>query len=88
MKDISVLGMQSLEMRRIRGELIETYKIITGKERVDSEVFFRQSETTSLKFFSQRVFNVWNHLPQSDVRAETTRAIKNQIDGMIYARHV
>ena len=34
------LGLTTLEDRRIRGDMIETYKIITGKEDINSEKFF------------------------------------------------
>ena len=34
------LGLTTLEERRVRGDLIETYKIITGKEKIDREKFF------------------------------------------------
>lgn len=95
---LRVLGLQSLELRRTRGDLIETYKIMTGKERVDSEIFFKQAGTTSLRgnsmklfkgrsrllvrqnFFSQRVVNAWNNLPESVISAETTNNFKNRID--------
>ena len=35
---LKILGMYTLQQRRIRGDLIETYKILTGKERVDSQM--------------------------------------------------
>jgi ribonucleases P/MRP protein subunit RPP40 len=35
------LGLQSLVNRRLRGDLIETNKIITGKEKVDPSQFFK-----------------------------------------------
>ena len=35
----------TLEERRLRGDLIETYKILSGKERVNSEDFFHYSQT-------------------------------------------
>ena len=37
---LSQLGLYSLEFRRVRGGLIETYKILTGLDRVDSERMF------------------------------------------------
>jgi len=44
---IERLGIYSLERRRLRGDLIETFKILTGRERIDSSKFFELSETTS-----------------------------------------
>jgi len=38
------LGLTMLE-RRIRGDLIKTYKILTGKEKVDMEQFFELNNT-------------------------------------------
>ena len=35
------LGITSLEIRRDRGDMIETYKILTGKEQMDREQFFQ-----------------------------------------------
>jgi len=34
---LKILGTQSLEQRRSRGDMIETYKIFTGKENTESE---------------------------------------------------
>jgi len=32
------LGLYSLERQRLRGDLIETFKIVTGKERIDPSI--------------------------------------------------
>jgi len=39
------MGLTTLERRRLRGDLIETYKIVTGKEKINSIQFF-----TKVKF--------------------------------------
>jgi len=43
-KRLKIIGLQTLESRRTRGDLIETYKIITGKENVNSSDFFKLKE--------------------------------------------
>jgi len=40
---LKILGIPSLELRRKRGNLIETYKILTGKEDVDINQLFQLS---------------------------------------------
>ena len=39
-KRLEGLGLISLEERRVRGDMIETYKIMTGKEDVKRDIFF------------------------------------------------
>ena len=41
---LKFIGVQSLENRRLRGDLIETFKIITGIEKVDATDFSKFSE--------------------------------------------
>ena len=40
------LGLFSLEKRRLRGDMIEVYKIMPGVENVDRETFFSLSQNT------------------------------------------
>ena len=40
---LKALGLTKLIDRRVRGDMIETYKIISGKENVNRENFFRMA---------------------------------------------
>ena len=40
-KRLEKLGLTSLEDRRIRGDMIETYKIMTGKNDVNRDILFK-----------------------------------------------
>jgi len=41
------LGIYTLERRRLCGDLTETCKILTGKERIDFKKFFELADATS-----------------------------------------
>ena len=88
----------SLEKRRLRGDLIEVFKLLKGLDKVDYRKFFQlnigsRTRGHSFKvvknrsnldlrkyFFSQRVVDVWNRLPQSVVDADTVNTFKNRLD--------
>ena len=92
------LQMIKIEDRAIRGDLIETYKILTGKLNVDPNKFFKRDNATRTrghhlklakprsnrllrdKFFSRRVVDRWNKLPEEVISAETTNTFKANLD--------
>ena len=93
------LGLTTLRIRRTRGDLIEVFKIMTGRERINKDQLFHTSQNShglrghSLKivkerstrdvrkyFFTQRVVNDWNKLPQHVVDAKTVNGFKNALD--------
>ena len=42
---LKALQLTTLEKRRLRGDLIETYKIVTNKENIDAAQFFQFTDT-------------------------------------------
>ena len=96
------LNLFSLEKRRLRGDLIETFKILKGINKVTPDRYFRKCALTrehrshSLKltadnlrtnnrkyFFSQRVVENWNRLPQQAIDCETVPAFKHSLDSYL-----
>ena len=49
------LRLTTLERRRIRGDLIETFKILTGIEKLDKERFFELIDTG----YNLRGHSIW-----------------------------
>jgi len=95
------IGLTTLQTRRVRGDMIQAYKIMTIKDKIDREQFFQLADSNyglqghSLKvrkdrpnldirkhFFSQRVINVWNKLPQRvvDAPAPSVNSFNNRLD--------
>jgi hypothetical protein len=90
-------NLTTLECRRLRGDLIEVFKIMKGMEDISWETFFiKRSDRTrghSEKlfkersrldarkyFFSQRVVDAWNRLPETAVQAKSVNGFKSQLD--------
>ena len=98
------LNLMTLEDRRIRGDIIETFKIIKGFTNIDSTQFFNVQASDRLRghslkltkprcntqlrqhFFSQRVIQRWNNLPQYVINADSVNEFKNKLDDY-YKKH-
>jgi hypothetical protein len=90
-------GLTILKFRRIRGDFIEVYKIVSGKYVCTAPLFkfsnFQgtrgndyKTETTRTHFdlrkyyFTNRIVNIWNSLPNDIVKACMTNQFKNKLD--------
>ena len=90
------LHLPTLDYRRKRGDLIQTYKILHEKDKVKQLFHMNTSTKTrghSLKlnknrnltrlrhhFFSNRVVNTWNTLPEEVVSTTSINSFKNGVD--------
>jgi len=95
---LSHCGLISMEKRRVRGDLIQVFKMLKDRDRVDFNKFFEIQSSNRTRghncrlvkrrcnldirkyFFSQRVVNTWNNLPQSVVDADSVNSFKNRLD--------
>ena len=88
------LSLTTLLERRMRGDLIETFKIVSGladygaglfnRSRSGRKLIARSSRTrfTTQKsdFFSQRVLHYWNKLPENVKSSPSVNSFKNRLD--------
>ena len=101
------VGLTTLEDRRVRGDMIETFKILKGFDCVDKEMFKFVGQTHSVNtrgsrasdlahsrthldlrkyFFSNRVVNTWNGLPEDVRNSESVNEFKNSYDSFVEQR--
>ena len=96
------LNLTTLEIRRIRGDLIEVYRILNGLEKINPDSLFTRSRYTNIRcytmklekkhvhldirkyFFTQRVLDYWNALPQTAINAENINHFKYQLNVHLY----
>ena len=91
---LRTLGLPSLEHRRLRGDMIEVHKYLHGHYYVHRPAF-KPSLNDNLRgnsqklkfrldvrgnFFSNRVVDQWNGLPNSVVLAPSINAFKSRLD--------
>ena len=89
-KRLKSLGMTTLFERRMRGDLIEAFKIINGFNNYGSRFFnisertknlvSRPKKLTNLDFFGERVMHYWNKLPEHVKDKNSVNSFKNGLD--------
>jgi ribonuclease P/MRP protein subunit RPP40 len=78
---LNILGLYTLEQRRVRGDLIETYKILTGKDNIKEHQFFTRATGTTrprgnpLKLFKGRARETELFQPESCEHLEQPASI-------------
>ena len=97
------VGLSTLEDRRVRGDMIQVWKILHGKEDVDAGTWFQMAAAGAThatrqaghplnivkprarlelrnNFFSVRICDKWNGLPNSIREAKSINSFKNAYD--------
>ena len=91
-------NLTTLRFRRIRGDMIETFKILNGKYDINATPRLKLCTTSNTRgndfklenvrhtyelrkhFFTNRITNIWNSLPNSVVKVDSTNQFKNKLD--------
>ena len=96
-KRLQKLGLTTLEERRLRGDCIQQFKILTSRDEVHwistprstepmrgRRAQLRREHVTSCSqrenFFTNRIVNRWNELPDALVQATSLNSFKNAYD--------
>ena len=93
---LEILQLPSLEHRRKRGDMIDVFKYVHGIYKTSNQqldLSQTKTRTNSLKiakthwkerirgnYFTVRVANTWNSLPEHVVRAPDVNTFKNRLD--------
>jgi len=101
---LKMLGFQRLEERRMRSDLIETFKIVNRKYDINPELFFQLDESDrrghDQKLFKKRFrLNVrkyafsnrvidWNLLPASCINCSTINTFKKHLSSELESEAV
>ena len=106
---LAELGMTTLEARRKRGDLIQAYKVLSGKDNVNAGTWFSTPPNTvgpttrassgnlnvqrnegrldiRRNFWSVRVCDSWNQLPDEVKSQGTTNGFKNAPDDYLFGK--
>lgn len=78
-------GLTTLDKRRTRGDLIQAFKIITGKDEIDSSIFFKLAECRNTrghqyKLFKERVGTIKGRFFSSRVIEHWNKLDKNTVE--------
>jgi len=102
---LEILKLESLELRRLRADLVFTYKIYFGLIDVDFSDFYiklsnnntrghpyrlftpQSHNDTRRGFFSVRVLNAWNGLPESTTDFSTLSRFRRSISTDYLVKH-
>ena len=86
---LNKLKLTTLFERRMRGDLIETFKILNEFNNYGKNLFNLSERTNnlvarpnqrSMDFFSERVIQYWNKLPEYVKNKNTVNSFKNELD--------